>query len=81
VIKWVDNIITGMNTPDVSGYAIADDKGVVGSLPIPEEFNNEIAKLLSRLTAEEEAVKKVAELKKEVERLKATALAKHKEAL
>ena len=37
--------------------------------------------ILPKLTAGEEAVKKVAELEKEVERLKATALAKHKEAL
>ena len=47
-LKWVDNICTGINTPDVAGYAIVRN-GIVESYPIPHEFNDIIKELLRRL--------------------------------
>ena len=54
-LKWVDKIITGMNSPDNSGYAIVNN-GVVESFPVPREFNKEIADLFSRIAEGERAI-------------------------
>jgi len=60
-LKWVNDIIIGANEPNVSGYAIMED-GIVVSHPIPEEFNNIIAELLSRLSRGEKAILLLKEL-------------------
>lgn len=60
-LQWVENIILGINIPDVSGYALVRD-GVVESEPIPRYFNDAIGDLFNQLAAKN----------KEIERLKET---------
>ena len=63
-LKWMDDIITGINTPNVSGYVIVRN-GVIESNPIPKEFNRIIAELLRRFAELERIVKSMeSELRK-----------------
>jgi hypothetical protein len=62
-LKWVDKIITGINKPDVSGFAIVEN-GIVISEPIPKEFNGIIAELLQKAEAGEKAVEAMNKFRK-----------------